>query len=84
MARCEQDPDELTSENIESDAEEPVTSEERLVAAWMNTGATAAGDIAKAIKGDGGPELRAGQVKAIMGRLKGDPERLQAALGEAG
>ncbi|MGO9108521.1 MAG: hypothetical protein ACLP9L_04745, partial [Thermoguttaceae bacterium] len=70
-------------QDIEGETDEPISNEERLVAAWMNTGATAAGDIAKAIKNGGGPELRAGDVKAIMGRLKGDAERLQAALGES-
>jgi hypothetical protein len=66
--------------DIETAVDDPLSPEEVLVARWMDTGATAAGEIAKAIKAEGGPELRTGDVKAIMGRLKGDPERLASAL----
>ena len=67
---------------VEGEKIEPLSDAERLVAAYMDGGATAAGEIARAIKSDGGPELRAGDVKGIMGRLKGDPERFQAALAQ--
>ena len=32
------------------------------------------------IKAEGGPDLRAGDVKRVMGQLKGDPQRFAAAL----
>ena len=60
---------------------DPITARERLVAKWMDTGGKPR-EIVKAIQDDGGPEITIKEVSAIVGRLKGDPDRMKLAMAE--
>ena len=59
--------------------EQPVTAHERQVARWLSAGEAKPKKIAEAIKSETGEEIPWQTVRSLMGRLKGDPARMEKA-----